>query len=150
DAWVLADRGVAARGGGAGGGIGALALRLCAILPAHARLWDGARAEGWLPRGWTQGSHAARDPGVRRRLSAALDAEVAAAFGLGVRDLAWMLRDCGHPAARLRERSFARGLDPKGFWRVDRDLPPAPRAPALALAARARRPAQRAAVDQPQ
>jgi hypothetical protein len=145
NAFVLADTVVPAATPASLAAIAASALRLCAILPAHARLWDGARVEGWLPRGWTQRSHAARAPGVRRRQLAELDAEVAAAFGLGVRDLAWMLRDCGHPAARLRKRSFARGLDPKGFWRVDRDLPPA-------RAALTRRPAQRAAeaADQPQ
>jgi hypothetical protein len=46
-----------------------------------------------------------------------------------------MLRDCEHSAAALADRAFVRGLDRKGFWRVDRELAPASRLPVRVLAA---------------
>ena len=38
-----------------------------------------------------------------------------------------LLADCGHPAAALKSARLTRTLDPKGFWRVDRDLEPGQR-----------------------
>lgn len=70
-----------------------------------------------------------------RLLRVELDVAVARAFGLSVADLAWILRDCGLPAAELREASRQRRLDPKGFWRVDRDQPPEHRHTVQVLAA---------------
>jgi hypothetical protein len=72
---------------------------------------------------------------ARRTLAVQLDLLVARAFGLGHDDLAWLLRDCGHPSERLRDHAFTRRLDPKGFWRVDRDLAPRQRHPQQLLAA---------------
>ena len=112
-----------------------LVLRLCAILPWHARTWQLARAEGWLPPDWSSATHASHDDQERRQLRAALDVAVAQAFALEHTDLAWILRDCDHPAPRLRDLAFTRQLDGKGFWRVDRDLPVAARHPQLVLAA---------------
>ncbi len=71
----------------------------------------------------------------RVRLRCVLDAVVADVLGMDSADLAWILRDCAHPGARLSEASFRRGLDPKGFWRVDRRLPPAQRQTTLTLLA---------------
>jgi hypothetical protein len=62
-----------------------------------------------------------------------VDAAVARLYGLDQEDLAWILRDCGHSVERLLDRDFVRQLDPKGFWRMDRDLPPEQRLPALTL-----------------
>lgn len=56
----------------------------------------------------------------RRRLASILDALSAYSFGIGGQGLEWILRDCDHPAQVIRSKSFARGLDPKGFWRVDK------------------------------
>lgn len=91
------------------------ALALCAILPWHTELWDRAHAEGWC------GDAApARDVASRRRLQTTIDVAVGRAFGLSPDDVAWLTRGCDDPP----DPSFA-----KGFWRVDRDLPPAERRP---------------------
>lgn len=135
--FVLADTVVPRADEDARDRIAAAALQLCALLPWHASLWRAARAEGWLPPGAAPASLPPRD--VRRqRLRAALEVEVARAFRLDEAALRWILRDCDHPVTVLRDRSFARGLDAKGFWRVDRDLAPARRLPAAVLLLAAR------------
>lgn len=106
-----------------------LALRLSAILPWQRPLWTAAATEGWLdaaPPAPTELAAAAR-----RQLLAELDARTALAFGLGPAELGWMLRDCDLPTARLRRA--AAQLDGRGFWRIDRLLPPDQRRPAWAL-----------------
>lgn len=71
----------------------------------------------------------------RLRVRAILDAVVAKLYGLRRDDLAWILRDCDHPLERVCDQPFSRTLDPKGFWRVDKDQPPELRHPVLALIA---------------
>jgi len=61
---------------------------------------------------------------ARVRARAELDARVALLYGLDERDLAYILSDCEHPADILSQKAFSRGLDPRGFWRVDKELPP--------------------------
>jgi len=60
---------------------------------------------------------------------------VAANYGLSRDDFAWMLRDCDHPASQLSDKAFCRTLDPKGFWRIDKDQDPELRHTVLSLAA---------------
>ena len=114
--------------------IASLALRLCAVLPWHEPLWHGARAEGWIDAD----SGPALDPTERRRLRARLEIAVARSFGLRHEDLLWILRQCDHETAQLRDTTFTRSLDSRGFWRIDRELAPSERLPqcVLALAAR--------------
>ena len=66
----------------------------------------------------------------RLRLWAALDALVAVSFGLDFDELSRILKDCDRnvPTARA-------GLDPKGFWRVNKDEDPELRQTVLTLAA---------------
>jgi len=71
----------------------------------------------------------------RVRHRAILDAIVAAHFGIDTADFAWIVRDCDHPAQRLGDKSFCRTLDPKGFWRIDKDRDPELRHTVLSLAA---------------
>ncbi len=71
----------------------------------------------------------------RLRLRCLLDAIVAELYGLDWNDLAWILRDCDHPADRVGDRAFARTLDPKGFWRVDKEKVPELRHSVLSLVA---------------
>ena len=71
----------------------------------------------------------------RLRLRCILDALVAALYGLSRDDLRWILHDCDHPKERLSDRSFCRGLDPKGFWRVDKGEDPELRHSVLSLVA---------------
>jgi hypothetical protein len=71
-----------------------------------------------VPTKWALSRH------ERLRLRCILDAIVAALYGLSRDDLRWILRDCDHPRERVTNRDFARTLDSKGFWRVDKDEDP--------------------------
>ena len=76
------------------------------------------------------------DGDARRRVRAALDAVIAQAYGLGIDEYAHVLAGTDLPSARLTPAAVARHpLPAKGFWRIDRELPPTERLPALALAA---------------
>lgn len=74
-------------------------------------------------------------PHERLRLRSMLDAIVAELYGLEWDDFAWILRDCDHPAEVIGEKAFARTLDPKGFWRVDKGQDPELRHTVLSLVA---------------
>jgi hypothetical protein len=74
-------------------------------------------------------------PHERLRLRCMLDAIVAVLYGLAWDDFAWILRDCDHPSERVRDKAFARTLDPKGFWRVDKERDPELRHTVLSLVA---------------
>lgn len=71
-------------------------------------------------------------PHERLRVRCILDAIVAHLYGLTQEDFAWILRDCDHPATLIGNSRYARRFDPKGFWRVDKDLDPELRHPVLA------------------
>ncbi|MCR4402988.1 MAG: hypothetical protein NUW12_09470 [Firmicutes bacterium] len=71
----------------------------------------------------------------RLRLRCIIDAIAAELYGLDWDDLAWILRECDYPAERLQDKTFTRMLDPKGFWRVDKDKDPELRHTVLTLAA---------------
>src|SRR5690606_4215924 len=60
----------------------------------------------------------------RLRLRCILDAVVAHLYGLDAEDFRWILRDCDHPVDLVTNKAFARTLDPKGFWRVDKTRDP--------------------------
>ncbi len=81
------------------------------------------------------GKHWAITTYERLRLRCVLDAIVAELYGLDWDDLAWILRDCDHPADNMGEKAFARTLDPKGFWRVDKEKDPELRHTVLTLVA---------------
>jgi hypothetical protein len=74
-------------------------------------------------------------PHERLRLRSILDAVVAELYGIDLDDFAWILRDCDHPVAKVCDKPFSRTLDPKGFWRVDKDKDPELRHPVLSLVA---------------
>lgn len=102
--------------------LAASALRLCALLPQHAPLWTFAQREGWAP---AAGPATADDE--RRALTTRIDVLATRAYGLLHDDVAWITRDCERPAAELARRPA--GTLAKGFWRLDRTLPPAARRP---------------------
>mgnify|MGYP000910261971 CR=1 FL=1 len=64
------------------------------------------------------------NPESRANARAELEGRVALLYGLDESDLAYILSDCDHPADKLNQKAFARGLDPRGFWRVDKELSP--------------------------
>jgi hypothetical protein len=50
-----------------------------------------------------------------------LDAIIAELFGLSLNDFTWMMQDCDWPACWIRSKLNTRPLDPKGFWRVEKE-----------------------------
>jgi hypothetical protein len=50
-------------------------------------------------------------------------------------DFRRVLRDCDHPVNNMANDDLCRSLDPKGFWRVDKEKPPELRQTVLSLVA---------------
>ncbi|MEI6423923.1 MAG: hypothetical protein WCP55_17035, partial [Lentisphaerota bacterium] len=71
----------------------------------------------------------------RLRLRCILDAAVAELYGLDIADFAYILKDCDWLLAKIAESGFTASLNPKGFWRVDKDKPPELRHTVLSLVA---------------
>jgi len=69
----------------------------------------------------------------RLRLQCILDAVVAELYGLDYANLALILRDCAWPVDKIR--ALQQGLDPKGFWRVAKNIDPELRHSVLTLRA---------------
>lgn len=69
----------------------------------------------------------------RVRLRCMLDAICGELFGLCEEDLGWILRDCDHGSS-IYSKALLK-LDPKGFWRVDKDKDPELRHTVLTLVA---------------
>lgn len=93
---------------------------------ANAWLADTDRSKSWR-------RHWAVTPHERLRLRVIADAVTAHLYGLSTEEFAHILADCARPEDDLRSRATV--LDPKGFWRVDRDRPPELRATVLSLIA---------------
>jgi hypothetical protein len=74
-------------------------------------------------------------PHERLRLRCLVDSIVAELYGLDWQDLAWILSDCDRPKEQLVSKAFARTLNPKGFWRVDKEKDPELRHTVLTLVA---------------
>lgn len=68
----------------------------------------------------------------RLRLRCQFDAMYAAAFELDWGEMAWILRDCDQPTNSI---SLVKDLDPKGFWRIDKEEAPELRHTVLSLIA---------------
>jgi hypothetical protein len=112
--------------------LSASALQLCAVGKAFAKAWCGYSPTA-MQRRWRQ--LWAITPHERLRLRCILDAVVTELYGLDFDDLAWILNDCDHPAHPLRSDDFTRSLNPKGFWRVDKEKDPELRHTVLTLVA---------------
>ncbi len=103
--------------------------RLCMTAPGSAPvqmdLWNAD------PYAHTANVPDALAPAERTRLRCILDVVIAALFGLDPQDLLHVLHRCDLPAGKIR----AGALDPKGFWRIDKDRPPELRQTVLTLVA---------------
>jgi hypothetical protein len=91
---------------------------------AHASLWlrFSSRTPEMRRRPWKR--LWAITPHERLRIRSMLDAIIAVLYGLDENDFRWILRDCDHPIDEVCDKPFSRTLDPKGFWRVDKDKDP--------------------------
>lgn len=72
-------------------------------------------------------------PYEQLRIRCIIDAIIAELYSLDTNDFSWILRDCAHSQNKIRDISSK--LDPKGFWRVDKDKPPELRQAILSIAA---------------
>lgn len=79
-----------------------------------ARSWEPSSERSWRMY-WALTEH------ERLRSRVILDALVFKAFGFTVSDVTHMLGACDHPVGTMAAIPF---LNPKGFWRVDKSLPP--------------------------
>ena len=71
----------------------------------------------------------------RLRLRIVLEALIGAAFRIDDDGLRHALNECDLPSSALANATLTRGLNPKGFWRVDRDKDPELRHTVLTLIA---------------
>ncbi len=79
--------------------------------------------------------HDALSPAERLRLRVVIDVLSASAFGCGPADLRHLLHHTDLPRERVDARASSSTLDPRGFWRVDRDKAPELRHTVLAQVA---------------
>ncbi len=70
---------------------------------------------------------------LRRRII--LDSVVANLYGLKYGGLLWILRDCDYSVGQVKAAGFSQSVDPKGFWRVDKESDPELRQTVLTLVA---------------
>jgi hypothetical protein len=106
-------------------------LRLCGIGSCFSIAWNALPVE--RRRRWRE--LWAVTALERLRLRCIADAVVAELYGLGLGDVAWVLRDCDYPRESACSDDFTRSLDPKGFWRVDKEKDPELRHTVLTLVA---------------
>jgi hypothetical protein len=71
----------------------------------------------------------------RLRVLCMTEALAAHLFGLERDQFSWLLRDCDHPRNDANSNEFSSRLDPKGFWRVDKEKDPELRHTVLAQVA---------------
>jgi hypothetical protein len=71
----------------------------------------------------------------RLRILVMVEAVIAFLYGLEADDFRWLLRDCDHPRSDSNSNDFTNRLDPKGFWRVDKEKDPELRHTVLAQVA---------------
>ena len=76
----------------------------------------------------------AASPHERLRLRSTIDASLFALYGLDYSDAGWILRNCDLPRHEIRTGATSQ-LEPKGFWRVDKDKDPELRHTVLTLIA---------------
>lgn len=109
-----------------------LALRLMAGSSTTAQPWRefaSSRAQTPWHRWW------AISDAERLRLRVIADASIAHLYCLGLDSIKWMFNQCDRPSAELTSKEFASKLDPKGFWRVDKQREPELRHTVLAQVA---------------
>lgn len=57
-------------------------------------------------------------------MRAMIEAIVAFHYGISEADFRQITAKCDHPVDAVGSKEFSGGLDPKGFWRVEKQIPP--------------------------
>ena len=99
---------------------------------------SGPEVSHWTelaPEKIAQAPRLALTPHERLRLRVILEALIAAAFGLDRTELLHALNKCDLPRNALTDTTVSGLLNPKGFWRVDKDKDPELRHTVLTLVA---------------
>lgn len=109
-----------------------LVIKLIGVTTRHAYEWKTLSfangKTGWKSM-WAITLH------ERLRIRVILDAISAYSYGLRQKDMEWILNECLYPADQASDKMFSRRLDPKGFWRVDKEKDPELRHTVLTLIA---------------
>jgi hypothetical protein len=95
-------------------------------------------AQDWLRRMNVRRAWRSRwktTPHERIRVRSMIEAITAGAFALSIADLHFILFECDYPASDVTNKRFARTLNQKGFWRIDKAEHPEHRHTILALIA---------------
>ncbi|MBE9110112.1 hypothetical protein IQ273_11895 [Nodosilinea sp. LEGE 07298] len=95
--------------------------------------WKEARVLLDLHKHWKQ--YWAVTPYERQRLKCISEALIAEFYGFNLEEFSSILQGCDHPAIQVTDNAFARTLEPKGFWRVDKEKDPELRHTVLSLIA---------------
>jgi hypothetical protein len=74
-------------------------------------------------------------PHERLRLRCISECLVAAAYKLSVIEFNQIIEDCHHPIEIVTSKAHSKKFDPKGFWRIDKELPPEHRGTVLSFVA---------------
>ena len=93
------------------------ALELASVLFAQDWIRRKPKSGSWRSR-WRLASP------ERLRIRAMLESIAAAVFGLSIDDFRFILSDCDFPSELVCNKKFARKLNQKGFWRIDKDKQP--------------------------
>jgi hypothetical protein len=96
-------------------------------------------ADAWLAikqllRPWKAGWALRRAERLRQRVI--LEAVVSHEFGLSDMDVREIVKECDFPVSQVCSSDFARKLDPKGFWRYEKEEEPEKRLAVLTQVAR--------------
>lgn len=119
-------------------------MKPCPVIPPEKALILGKIATGLNssnrlfstdPEIYTDLTHFAISPYERMRLRVISDAVIGELYGLDYADMKFILADCDHPVSCTGNKKFCAGLNPKGFWRVDKERPPEQRQTVLTLVA---------------
>ena len=97
--------------------------------PQILKMNSGDRIPSYLTR--SSGLTAAE----RTRLTAIIDAVIAVMYGLNRDDVLKIVENCDLSTELIQTKRYSTNLDPKGFWRVDKEKAPELRHPVLALVA---------------
>ena len=94
-----------------------------------ARLWTAFKAPTPWRRLW------AVTPSERQRVRVNIEAIIAHRCGITSDDFRYVVAGCDHPVAALEDKAFSRTLDPKGFWRFQKQAEPERRLATLTVVA---------------